>query len=222
MFKIYEAICVICAGRATTVRYGTGCDGHQFVIKGLQGCLSTLATPGTVFAVPFLVFDSAAPPANATVSRFVTIVDPCQLGQHYCEHDGLCGVLTCEQRLELQSPVDSAPPAISFLPGAGREVRVAYGEASALRLVPCANYAALSAPAVSAGCWVVAWDAMDGDVSAFVSLELDLVSCGGEDHCIRCAATAAVNGTYTHPNSLIPSTRDQNSQPRHRCLHVTG
>jgi hypothetical protein len=106
--------------------FGTGCNGHQFAVKGLRGCVvSTRAAVGTVFPILFLVFDDAMPPANATATRFVTIVDPCpRLGQVHCEHDGLCGVLTCAQRLQLRTSldVDAAAPVISFVPGAGREV----------------------------------------------------------------------------------------------------
>jgi hypothetical protein len=77
------------------------------------------------------------------------------------------------------------------------QVRVAYGEASALSLAPCTTHAMRASAAAATGapgCWVVAWDAADGDVSAFVSLEFDVASCGGEASCVRCAASAVVAG----------------------------
>ena len=48
---------------------------HQFAAKGLRGCLNTSASVGSVFAVPFVVFDPAGVPAVAAMAvRSVALV----------------------------------------------------------------------------------------------------------------------------------------------------
>jgi hypothetical protein len=51
-----------------------GCPGHEFVTKGLQGCLNTSADIDATFRVDFMVFDRAIP---VSVFRTITITSPC-------------------------------------------------------------------------------------------------------------------------------------------------
>ncbi len=59
-----------------------GCPGHEFVIKGIQGCgVNTLSgAVGAQFALQFVVFNSAQPALSANVSRTIIVASPCSLG----------------------------------------------------------------------------------------------------------------------------------------------
>ncbi|KAK3262721.1 hypothetical protein CYMTET_28429, partial [Cymbomonas tetramitiformis] len=150
-----------------------GCPGHEFAVKGIEGCLSTEAAVGTIFEVEFLVFDSAIPPNSARATRTVTIVAPCAEEHHYCEDDDICTAVTCAEYLELEAllgePSDTAAPELSLL---GHSALVLeYGQPMALSsmeggpsLLPCAAYTETEA------CYAVAWDEVDGDVTSSIEV----------------------------------------------------
>ncbi|KAK3272169.1 hypothetical protein CYMTET_19521 [Cymbomonas tetramitiformis] len=75
----------------------TGCPGHEFVTKGIEGCLDTAAEAGTTFQLEYVVFDDALPPNVATVTRLITISKPCDDGFELCE-DLTCSSLSCADR----------------------------------------------------------------------------------------------------------------------------
>ncbi|KAK3273248.1 hypothetical protein CYMTET_18494, partial [Cymbomonas tetramitiformis] len=156
-----------------------GCPEHEFVRKGLAGCLNTSAAVGTVFSIQFVVLDSALPPNLARVTRYVTIGTPCAEGEVFCEElDGSCGTVACEHRvqLELKRAGDVHPPVVSTL--GPEHLTLDYGEGTrGGTLQPCAEYAQAPPPpsaesggrhgrALPAGCYAVAWDEEDGDLSA--------------------------------------------------------
>ncbi|KAK3237812.1 hypothetical protein CYMTET_52134 [Cymbomonas tetramitiformis] len=79
------------------------CSGHRFrphgegaEAKGIQGCLNTSAEVGTMFQLDFVVYDFNYPAASSTVSRYITIVSTCDIGEFYC--DGVCSPLDCAER----------------------------------------------------------------------------------------------------------------------------
>jgi hypothetical protein len=72
--------------------------GYRFVEQGITSCaVNTSAAVGTTFAVTFLVFDYSIPSLNATVSRTISIIDPCDTGQYLCS-DGTCSDVLCSTR----------------------------------------------------------------------------------------------------------------------------
>jgi hypothetical protein len=51
---------------------------HFFRTKGLRGCgIDTMAAVGARFEVTFWVWDAGSPPRNASVTRVVSLSDPC-------------------------------------------------------------------------------------------------------------------------------------------------
>ena len=64
---------------------------------------------------------------------------------------------------------DTAPPVVTFAKDT-HALTVVYGENSGLTLDPCASYANVSAGETLDGCWVVAWDDTDGDVTTFLTV----------------------------------------------------
>ncbi|KAK3252741.1 hypothetical protein CYMTET_37988 [Cymbomonas tetramitiformis] len=155
----------------------SGCPGHEFAVKGVEGCVDTSADPGTVFEVLFAVLDSAVPANLAVVSRIVTIDPPCADGAELCA-DGECSSADCDDRDAVlygdQAPPDVTPPEIRLL-GAAR-VRLVVGfPDSGLRFAPC--------PALDqdTGCYAHAEDAEDGDVCA--SIVVEQVAAAGETLC---------------------------------------
>ena len=90
-------------------------DLRQYIlsIHGLSHCgIDPMAAPGTTFAVDFWVWDGAK--ANATVSRYITITDPCPTNgtataYAFCRNpaDSRCGAFPCmyrRQRCSLTLP----------------------------------------------------------------------------------------------------------------------
>ncbi|KAK3250155.1 hypothetical protein CYMTET_40451 [Cymbomonas tetramitiformis] len=145
----------------------TGCPGHEFRAKGLQGCLDTSAEVGTVFSIRFIVFDHATPANMASVIRTVTIAAPCDAGYELCD-DGVCSSVPCEDRNALlasdgpEQP-DSIPPNVT-LRGAG-SLRLFYGRPAVnLSLTPCVSEDQVE------GCYATAEDMVDGDVSGSITL----------------------------------------------------
>jgi hypothetical protein len=58
---------------------------HRISSKGLAGCVINTAAPvGSTFNIPFYVFDSGVPAANATVNRTVVITESCASGENFC------------------------------------------------------------------------------------------------------------------------------------------
>ncbi|KAF5825855.1 hypothetical protein DUNSADRAFT_6332, partial [Dunaliella salina] len=80
----------------------------RFDIGGLQACpMNTSAEVGTVFELPFVVFDAYNQTAQA--ERLVEIADPCRssAGSFYC--DGRCFEVNCSLLDQLQGPEERAP-----------------------------------------------------------------------------------------------------------------
>ncbi|KAK3239186.1 hypothetical protein CYMTET_50871 [Cymbomonas tetramitiformis] len=77
---------------------GSGnCQGHEYAVKGLQGCLNTSAAVGSLIEVEFLVFDNAIPPNQAFVTRTIDIIFPCERWEWLCD-DGACSSIECGLR----------------------------------------------------------------------------------------------------------------------------
>lgn len=97
---------------------GSGCPGHEYRTKGLDGCGvdSANAAVGTEFAVPFGVFDHDVLPLYASRTRYVRVVSPCADGESYCPDvpSHLCGTAPCSLRADLGDPPPPEPPAVVF------------------------------------------------------------------------------------------------------------
>ncbi|KAK3274903.1 hypothetical protein CYMTET_16937 [Cymbomonas tetramitiformis] len=154
---------------------GSGCAGHEWQTKGLQGCLNTSAAVGTIFEVVFLVFDSMTPAQNASASRTVTISQPCASGEELCD-DLACSDIPCETRATLlsqQASPDTAPPVIAMLHSA--TARVIYANATTSASLGRCNSSAdadLGPPHI---CLATATDDVSGDVSASIVLRQDML-----------------------------------------------
>ncbi|KAK3236511.1 hypothetical protein CYMTET_53346 [Cymbomonas tetramitiformis] len=93
------------------------CQGHEYAVKGLQGCLNTSAAVGSIIEVEFLVFDNAIPPNKASVTRTIGIIYPCEWWEWLCD-DGACSAIECALRDQLLAiPVDPIP-GYPWTPGA--------------------------------------------------------------------------------------------------------
>ena len=99
---------------------------------GLAGCgVDTTTAPiGTVFTVPFVVFDRSTPAARATLNRTVTVVNPCAQSQTYCAGGAPeCGDSPCALRAALaleDEPPAVSPPAIAVPLNTAGSARVRY------------------------------------------------------------------------------------------------
>ena len=72
--------------------------GYLFTEQGIAACaVNTSAAVGTTFAVTFMVFDYSIPSLNATVTRTISIIDPCDTGEYLCS-DGTCSDIACDLR----------------------------------------------------------------------------------------------------------------------------
>ena len=72
--------------------------GYLFTELGITSCaVNTSATVGTTFAVTFTVFDYSIPSLNASVTRTISIIDPCDTGEYLCS-DGTCSDVECSLR----------------------------------------------------------------------------------------------------------------------------
>ncbi|KAK3268689.1 hypothetical protein CYMTET_22821 [Cymbomonas tetramitiformis] len=155
----------------------TGCPGHEWASKGLQGCLNTSADVGTVFDIRFVVYDSMVPAQNDSVTRVVTIVQPCSGGDELCS-DMTCSPIPCDERdAQFSSTLDdTAPPTIELLHS--DPVRVIYGNStSSAWLRPCANLSEHSTSPPHA-CLATAVDDTSGDVSSSLEASQD-TQCAG-------------------------------------------
>ena len=104
---------------------GTGCTGFEFfgVANGKPGeelqcnIINEMAAVGTVFELKFFVRDLTKPKGvqGATATRTITIVEPCDDGEQFCEDDRTCSAVlphsafdTSRHAAALQS-TDSSP-----------------------------------------------------------------------------------------------------------------
>ena len=72
--------------------------GYRFVDQGIASCaVNTSAAIGTTFAVTFIVFDYSICSLNASVTRTISIIDPCDTDQYLCS-DGTCSDVLCSFR----------------------------------------------------------------------------------------------------------------------------
>ena len=150
---------------------------------------------------PVSVVGSAVPPNGATVTRLITIVNPCAEGTNYCElgvSHWECSDLSCEaleQIRALGDDVDRTPPNITLLGGA--TLTVDYGMPVAVTLDGCPSKSAPEVLAGGAECWATAEDDVDGDVSAMITVrQLDIGSTNCDRHTVvRAVCTPA---TYVY------------------------
>ena len=72
--------------------------GYLFTQQGIASCaVNTSAAVGTTFAVNFMVFDYSISSLNASVTRTISIIDPCDSGEYLCS-DGTCSTVACDLR----------------------------------------------------------------------------------------------------------------------------
>ena len=72
--------------------------GYKFTEQGISLCgVNTSQAVGTTYSVNFMVFDLSIPSKNASVTRTIQIIDPCNPGQYLCS-DGTCSSVTCDVR----------------------------------------------------------------------------------------------------------------------------
>lgn len=72
--------------------------GYKFTEQGISLCAVNTSKPvGTTFLVTFIVFDLSVPSKNASVSRTIQIIDPCNSGEYLCS-DGTCSSVACDVR----------------------------------------------------------------------------------------------------------------------------
>ncbi|KAK3243702.1 hypothetical protein CYMTET_46660 [Cymbomonas tetramitiformis] len=164
---------VVCPPENCTDR--VACSGHEWMAKGVQGCVNTSATVGTIFDVIFVVYDSAQPAQRATVTRHVIIVNPCAVGEEICA-DLSCSDIPCETRNELETipPVDTTPPLIELL--LSSPIRIRYqNDSGVASLRGCASAGGLYA---QPACLATAWDETDGDISSRLTT-LQHTTCSG-------------------------------------------
>ncbi|KAK3245491.1 hypothetical protein CYMTET_44945, partial [Cymbomonas tetramitiformis] len=137
------------------------CAGHEWVSKGVQGCVNTSSAVETVFDVVFQVYDSSQPAQAANVTRYVVIIDPCASGEELCE-DLTCSSISCATRDGWAvDPVDITPPVVTLLQPS--PARVVYGDAAKVaELQPCSSTAEYGR---LAPCAASAQDDVDMDVS---------------------------------------------------------
>ncbi|KAK3233264.1 hypothetical protein CYMTET_56422 [Cymbomonas tetramitiformis] len=160
-----------------------GCPGHEWAIKGLQGCINTSARVGTVFEVEWIVFDSGMLAQNASVTRLISIIQPCNLGETLCD-DLTCSSIDCDTRdIMLADDVDIAAPVVTML--LSSPMRVSYGDAAtATVLQPCHSDAITQVDesavegASTEPCAARATDDRDGDVSSSLTITQD-TACAG-------------------------------------------
>jgi len=98
---------------------------------------------GSIFEVAFWVFDQQSPARNATVSRTVAIVEPCDPGLTYCAVDQGCGLAACSIRESIRSSVrvDLTPPTLNL---STHHLTLDYLAASPVSLSACASGACAS------------------------------------------------------------------------------
>ncbi|KAK3254277.1 hypothetical protein CYMTET_36504 [Cymbomonas tetramitiformis] len=177
-----------------------GCPGHEFVTKGVDGCLSTSAEVGTIFQLQFIVFDEAIPSNTATVTRLITITQPCDDGNVWCAEfvGSECSSVDCETRAMLSDDdapaADVDPPTITLLGAAS--LRITYGAAEDISILPCTSDAAASESTVS--CYATALDATDGDVSASIKITQVSTSTGSACPAEQAPSAVCFPGVYTY------------------------
>ncbi|KAK3282301.1 hypothetical protein CYMTET_9956 [Cymbomonas tetramitiformis] len=151
----------------------TGCAGHEFVKKGMAGCINTSSAVGTIFNVTFLVFDTAQPAQSASTSRTITIISPCETGEELCS-DFSCSAVDCSVHdAWVHDDADTSSPMITILT---THTRVRYGDAeSAALLLPCVSLADATDPPQ---CSAVAEDDKSGDVTPSLIATQDTICSG--------------------------------------------
>ena len=174
------------------INEGIGCSGHEYytktgdINKGVTGCVNPDAPFGTEFAVTFVVYDLAQPPQQATVTRTITISNPCtELNEEYCD-DGECstGFSTCAERDAVREQAaalggdddveagDTVPPNITLYGSMNYtfDYQRNYADEEGLYLDLCSDGEAPAEDATVIFCGVSAVDAVDGDLSALVEV----------------------------------------------------
>jgi hypothetical protein len=162
-----------------------GCVGQRFVDKQPLACgVDTVnGDVGSTFTLTFSVQNSAG--LTASVQRIVTIVSPCETGEHYC--NGSCSKLDCSTSGALGSALSSllgfseppvVPPLIILLPSSTSNLTLSspnltvylkYGLPAPFSFLPCSLFSSAS-HSVLPSCAAAATDQTDGDISSFVAV----------------------------------------------------
>ena len=88
--------------------------GYLFTQQGIASCaVNTSAAVGTTFAVKFMVFDYSISSLNASVTRTISIIDPCDAGEYLCS-DGTCSTVACDLRYNVPSCLQLSLWAVCF------------------------------------------------------------------------------------------------------------
>ena len=88
-----------CTGHTSVNPYVAA--GYKFTEQGIQACaVNTSKVVGTTFNVNFMVFDLSIPSKNASITRTVQIIDPCNSNEYLCS-DGTCSTIACDTRSAL-------------------------------------------------------------------------------------------------------------------------
>ena len=88
--------------------------GYLFTQQGIASCaVNTSAAVGTTFAVKFMVFDYSISSLNASVTRTISIIDPCDAGEYLCS-DNTCSTVACDLRYNVPSCLQISLWAVCF------------------------------------------------------------------------------------------------------------
>jgi len=169
-----------CLRLAESLHYPPATPRHFKPSQGLAGCgFDPMAAEGTRTEITFWVWDSDAPPLNASATRVVTVSKACPAAAtpHLCSDNNnkhFCSGSPCEQAARFLPPTPRAPT-LTLLPSNGT-VYLPYGQPSGFYLGPCTN------GSMNASCGAVAWDVgADGNVTDLSSTIVikDVTPCSG-------------------------------------------
>lgn len=185
----------------------SACIGHEFAVKGLQGCVNT-SVAGSVYAVEFIVKDNAVPSNVAIVQRTVTIVDPCDEGFYWCSDEsselgGFCSDVECNLRESLLSSAanlieENSPPTIHLVGPIEVDVNYLGTSSRSVRVCSSAAEGSQLLEDCSQGSCVVAWpcasfanDTQDGDLTGDTTVRES--TCDGKptgEPCAKCGVAS--------------------------------
>ncbi|KAL0024068.1 hypothetical protein WJX79_002467 [Trebouxia sp. C0005] len=160
------------------------CPGYLFTEQGIASCaVNTSAAVGTTFAVNFMVFDYSISSLNASVTRTISIIDPCDSGEYLCS-DGTCSTVACD----LRDALVQGPPGLTFVDyGNSTSVTTGYGVATSVPLLPCTSISDTS------DCGAVSMDSTGKDISSSI-IAVDVTPCSTNDVCPACDISFAAAG----------------------------
>lgn len=160
----------------------SGCVGHRFIDKQPLACgVDTVnGNVGDTFLLIFKVVNSAG--LDAKVQRIITIASPCSAGKFFC--DGSCTNVDCTTLASaasisgFQTANLTHPPRLVLLPSVSSNwalsssngtLYLEYRRPAPFSLAPCTSAAAAN-QSTSPSCAAASMDAMDGDLTAFITV----------------------------------------------------